>query len=736
MLDEQNAPVNLEAQPGASQSPFYIASSGAPSRPRCIMKQNDCFAILDTYGDIGCSSDSASGLFSNDTRHLSRLALKINGMEPLLLGSTLRDDNLNLRADLTNPDIYSQAGIEVLKDTVHIDRTIYLHEGCLSERSALTNHSMEPVSLDLTIEFDSDFADLFEVRGMRRAARGKLRREVTGPNGVLFSYEGLDGKERRTKLEFDPAPEQVTDRFVRYRLTLAPLQCWRQYTSVSCDGQNQPPAASFLRGLIQARRELISSTAPAAAIQLSNTVYNEIVCGALADLRMLMTATPDGRYPYAGIPWYSTTFGRDGIITAMQLLWYDPSIAKGVLKRLARFQSTGTNPASDAEPGKILHEMRSGEMAALGEVPFGLYYGSVDSTPLFVLLAGLYVQRTGDEEFLKEIWPHVERALDWMDGPGDPDGDGFLEYSRATGQGLQNQGWKDSYDSIFHQDGGLAEGAVALVEVQGYAYAARIAAADCARRLRHRAQAEALLKQAERLRLKFEEAFWCEDLQTYALALDGKKRPCRVRTSNAAHALFTGIMSPERARLVADGILRPSFNSGWGVRTVASGEVRYNPMSYHNGSIWPHDNAMIASGLARYGFTKGLQPIFTGLMQAAAYMEGRRLPELFCGFPRRRSRGPTLYPVACAPQAWASGAVFQLLQAILGLEYDLPANAITLRNPSVPVAVGEITIRNLTLGGSSISFAVRPHADGTVSLRVLGSSGNIKISAVFDAPAA
>jgi glycogen debranching enzyme len=717
----------------SEQSPFYIASSGSPSRPRCTLKQNDSFAILDNYGDIGISLDGAGGLFANDTRHLSRLALFINGREPLLLGSTLRDDNLNLRADLTNPDILSGDDIVLLKDTIHIGRTIYLHNGALRERSELTNHGNAPVPVELTIDFDSDFADLFEVRGMQRAARGRLQRKVVGSNQVLFRYTGLDDKVRETTLTFDPEPAELTSSQARYVLTLPPLSPWQQFVSVSCNDIGQPPAYSFFRGLIQARRDLVGDAGAVATIQTSNAVFNEIVCRSLADLRMLMTSTPDGKYPYAGIPWYSTTFGRDGLITAMQLLWFDPTVARGVLQRLARFQARQDDAASDAQPGKILHEMRSGEMAALGEVPFGLYYGSVDATPLFVLLAGLYVERTGDLTFLREIWPNIERALAWIDGPGDPDGDGFVEYARATQEGLQNQGWKDSFDAIFHANGDLAEGPVALVEVQGYVYAARLAAADCARRLGNFARAEKLVEQAGKLRQKFEDAFWCEDLGTYALALDGHKRPCRVRTSNAAHAMFTGIMSPQRARLVAADVTRPSFNSGWGIRTVATGEARYNPMSYHNGSIWPHDNTMIACGLARYGLKEGITPIFNGIMQAAAYMDQRRLPELYCGFPRRRSRGPTLYPVACSPQAWASGAVFQLLQAILGLEYDLAANAIRLRNPAVPMSVGELTVRNVRLGDAAISFAVRPQPNGTISLGVLESTGNIKISVVLDA---
>ncbi len=733
MLDKQEPADEAQDRHEREQSPFYIAAAGAPSRPRCILKQNDCFAVLDNHGAIGCASDEAGGLFSNDTRHLSRLAFLINGQEPLLLGSTLRDDNLNLRADLTNPDVLSADGIDLMKDTVHIGRTIYIHNGVLSERSAIVNHGAAPVSLDVMIDFDSDFADLFEVRGMRRPARGFLSKEVVGKNTVVLRYTGLDEKLRETTLTFDPEPTELKATGAKYALTLKPSEPWRQFVTVTCDGTGRPAAPSFLRGLLQARRDLVGNPGGIATIETSNAVINEIVCRSLADLRMLMTATPEGKYPYAGIPWYSTTFGRDGLITAMQMLWCDPSVARGVLQRLAHFQATKYDEASDAQPGKILHEMRSGEMAALAEVPFGLYYGSIDSTPLFVLLAGLYVERTGDVEFLSELWPNILRALDWIDGPGDPDGDGFVEYARMTPQGLANQGWKDSHDAIFHANGELAEGPIALVEVQGYVYAARLAAANCAQRLGDHTLAITLAAKAEALRRKFEAAFWCEDLGTYALALDGKKEACRVRASNAAHAMFTGIMSPERAARVAQDLMRPSFNSGWGVRTVATGEVRYNPMSYHNGSIWPHDNAIIACGLARYGLSAGIAPIFDGIMQATAYMDQRRLPELFCGFPRRRSRGPTLYPVACTPQAWASGAVFQLLQAILGIEYNLAARAVRLRNPSVPASVGRITVRNLRLGDAAISFTVRQNPRGAVSLGVLELTGNIKISVVMDA---
>jgi glycogen debranching enzyme len=717
--------VAAAAVPGAA---FTITATEA-ARPPCTLKYGDTFVVLDNRGDIGTASGEATGLFHNDTRHLSRFELRVNDAPPLLLGSNLRDDNLAFFVDLTNPDLMDGRRIVTEKDRVHILRTIFLWHGTAYQRFGLRNYGDQAIDLKLSILFENDFADLFEVRGARREKRGTATATVHGEDRVLLVYHGLDAKVRRTALDFGPQPDRLTTDAAVYNLHLAPGELRAIFVAVSCDRTDSLPLP-FLRGLVAARREMREQTRERTSVETSNQRFNEILCRSAADLAMLMTDTPQGRYPYAGIPWYSTTFGRDGLITALQMLWWSPEVARGVLRRLAFYQAKTTDPLADAQPGKILHEMRGGEMAALREVPFGLYYGSVDSTPLFVLLAGLYAERTGDFDTIVELWPNIEAALGWIDGPGDPDGDGFVEYKRASGQGLANQGWKDSHDAIFHVDGRLAEGEIALVEVQAYVYAAKRIAARCARRLKHDAAADRLDDEASRLAKRFEAAFWCPDIETYALALDGEKKQCRVRTSNAGQVLFTGIATADHAACVARGLLQPSFFSGWGIRTVAKGEARFNPMSYHNGSIWPHDNALIALGLARYECKRAIDTLFTGLFGAANYMDQRRLPELFCGFQRQRGHGPTLYPVACSPQAWASATPFTLLEASLGLEFDPAKGEIRLRNPRLPEFLDEVMLRDLRLGSSSVDLRVRRHGD-TVSLDTPRISGDIRVSIVF-----
>jgi glycogen debranching enzyme len=713
-----------------AEQPFYIPMTGPAARPRRSLKHDDTFIVLDSHGDIGASAGGPDGLFNCDTRYLARLELVLDNLQPLLLGSNLRDDNSALTVDLTNPDIFRNGRIVLPKDMLHIVRTIFLWRGTAYQRIGLQNHGDRPASVELTLLFDNDFADLFEVRGEKRPRRGTGSSKLLGPADVALDYRGLDGAERTTALHFDPRPTRLSVNGATWQLDLDPHEARSLFVAVSCNRPATQKPSRFFPALLSHRREMRRCTMGAASIETSNNIFNEVLCQAMADLNMLMTDTPQGRYPYAGIPWYSTTFGRDGLITALQMLWIDPRVARGVLRRLAHFQARKTDALADAEPGKILHEMRGGEMAALREVPFAQYYGSVDSTALFVLLAGRYFERTGDEETLRELWPAIELALSWIDGPGDPDRDGFVEYQRASEQGLANQGWKDSYDAIFHADGTLAEGNIALAEVQGYVFAAKQLAARCALKLGKREMAGQLIDEASSLADRFEEAFWCEDLGMYALALDGAKRPCKVRTSNAGQLLFSGMIREDRARKVAADLMRPHFFSGWGIRTVALGEVRYNPMSYHDGSIWPHDNALIALGLARYGLKHSVAHVFKGLFDAATYMDLRRLPELFCGFRREKRRGPTLYPVACAPQAWASATPFTLLEAALGIEFDVARNEIRLRNPHLPAFVNDVILRDLQLGGSSVDLRLRRHGDD-VALEVLRTRGQIQVSIVL-----
>ena len=713
------------------ETPFYIPATGSSTRPRRTLKHGDCFAVLDSYADIGASAGGPDGIFFCDTRHLSHLEMLLNGRQPLLLGSSVRDDNSILTVDLTNPDIYLDQKLVLPKDVLHVVRTLFLWRGTAYQRLRIQNHGDRPFEVRLTLAFASDFADLFEVRGMRRARRGTATAEMSGADRGHAELPGPRRQRRRTMLLFEPAPERLSSSVASYAFELQPNESRSIYVTVKCDrGVEESRPLPFRKGLRAAFQEHRTASRGMATITTSNPIFNEVMCRSMADLAILTTGTPEGPYPYAGIPWYSTTFGRDGIITAMQMLWCDARVAKGVLRRLAAYQAKDFDPLADAEPGKILHEMRGGEMAALREVPFALYYGSVDATPLFVMLAGLYTEHTGDIETLRELWPNIEAALGWIDGPGDPDRDGFVEYHRADEKGLVNQGWKDSYDAIFHADGSIALGPIALCEVQGYVYAAKRPAARGARRLGKQALGDALDAQATKLAERFEAAFWCEDIGTYALALDGQKRPCRVRTSNAGQVLFSGIAAPERAAAVMRDLMRPSFFSGWGIRTVAREERRYNPMSYHNGSVWPHDNALIAAGFARYGHKSAIDRVFKGLFDAASYMDLRRLPELYCGFQRGRQRGPTLYPVACSPQAWAAGTPLMLLQSSLGLEFDQDRNEILLREPRLPAFLEEVTLRNLRLGQSAVDLMLRRHGND-VSIQVLRNEGQIRIAAVY-----
>lgn len=710
---------------------FYIRTpSTLADEHDLVLKQGDTFVVLDRYGDIRPVGLAEQGLYHDGTRHLSRLSLRIGGQPALLLSSAVKQDNALIAVDLTNLDVSDEGVLMIPRGTVHLSRVIVLWDGVFYERLRLRNYGAEPFATTLVVGFDADYADIFEVRGSVRPRRGERLRPVVGEHEVVLAYRGLDDVIRRTRITIDPAPSVVAATGAMFALAMAPAAEVTYELTFACERDGAPrKSLAFGRALDTATRALAERRAETCEIVTSNHQVNEWLKRSLADLSMMTTDTPQGPYPYAGVPWFSTCFGRDGIITALQCLWANPAMARGVLAWLAATQATGRDPERDAQPGKILHETRSGEMAALGEIPFGCYYGSHDATPLFVMLAAEYYERTADLGFIDHIWPNIEAALGWIERDGDPDGDGFAEYLRQSPTGLEQQGWKDSHDAVFHADGRPAEGPIALCEIQGYVYAAWRGGARLARLLGHEARAAALASKADTLRARFDAAFWCPAIGSYALALDGRKQQCRVRASNAGHTLFTNLAEPQRAVEVATTLLGPESYSGWGIRTIASSEARFNPMSYHNGSVWPHDNALIAAGFARYGLRDAALTVFSGLFDASLFVDLHRLPELFCGFTRRAGESPTLYPVACNPQAWASGSVFLLLQAALGLEIHSPERRICFSRAKLPPFIEEVHIRNLRVGAVRVDLALQRH-DDDVGIHVLRRQGDIEIVAI------
>ncbi len=677
------------------------------------LKHGDTFAVFNQSGDICSLPSGEEGLYLDGTRFLSKFLLHLNGLQPVILGSVVRDDNDQLIATLTNPDLIVDGELHLAANSLHIAKRIFLLEAVCYVEIRVENYSDRFVEPVLTLEVAADFKDIYEIRGMTRRGSGFSQEPNVEDDRITFSYLGLDREQRSATVEFTPKPEHIDNGGARYALTLNPRSSATILITATCGralrSSGHPLSVETARAAVLSGVE--TEKVNACSLRSSNGQFNAWINRSLSDLHMLITMLPTGPYPYAGVPWFNTPFGRDGIITAWECLWVRPDLAKGVLAYLASTQATEVIPEQDAEPGKILHETRSGEMAALKEMPFGAYYGSVDATPLFVALAGAYHARTGDTAFIRDIWPNLLAALEWMATFGDRDGDGFLEYERRSADGLIHQGWKDADDAVFHADGEPAEGAIAMCEVQAYAYAAYEAASRLANFLGLEDDAKMFADKAVSLRTQFNQKFWCEELSTYAMALDGEKRACQIVTSNAGQCLFTGIATPEYATRVTETLLSNEAYSGWGVRTVAGCEARFNPMSYHNGSVWPHDNALIAYGMARYGLTRQANQVFAGLFEAAMYFDLHRMPELFCGFQRESGEGPVLYPVACAPQAWSAASVFLLCQACLGVQVDAQNKQVRFVRPSLPEFLGEIQILNLRIGESSLDVDVVRHGD-------------------------
>jgi len=681
-----------------------------------VLKDGDSFVVADTYGDIAGSGD---GFFLEDTRLLSCYYLLLGGERPTLLSSAVSRDNVFFTAHATNRPLPPLGDESLPQGVVHIERRRLLWDGLLRESITLRNYGVAVTRLQLTLAYAADFSDTFEVRGERRSRRGEfLPAKVQGKEAEL-GYRGLDGVERRTRVVFSIQPTAIDEERCRFDLVLNGREDVVLYVNIG-PAALAPTRAQFRAASAAARRSMRTRQRAGARVRTSARQFQAWLDRSEADLALLTTALPTGPYPYAGIPWFSTPFGRDAIITALQTLWLKPSLARGVLAYLASHQARETSAFHDAEPGKIMHELRKGEMTAMGELPFGRYYGGVDTTPLFVALAAAYARRTADRSFIVDLWPALVAATAWILCNASRHG-GFLSYARAQASGLANQGWKDSHDAIFHEDGRTPEGPIALVEVQGYAVAALQGMALLAKWLGHDTAVAPYAEAAEAWRERVEARFWQEDMQFYALALDGAGAPCRVYASNPGHLLYMGLPGAERGRAVARQLLAAGLESGWGLRTLSSKAIRYNPMSYHNGSVWPHDVALCAAGMARYGERDSTARLTSEMFECASQV-GMRLPELFCGFERVNSEAPVSYPVACLPQAWAAGSVFMLLQGCLGIDIDAMHGRIVVEQPVLPGEIDALVLRDLRLPQGAVDLTLSRRG-GNVQAAVSRQSG-------------
>jgi glycogen debranching enzyme len=665
-----------------------------------VIKQGDTFLVADAHGDI---QGTADGLFHNDTRILSRFVFTLGGTPLSLLASDVSQDNVFFQFHGTNRPLPPLGDHSTPEGVIHIERKRFLWDGRLYERITLENYAEREARVPLSFAFAGDFRDMFEVRGAGRAARGDvLPAEIEG-DGVVLRYRGLDGVVRSTAVAFSMRPTRLGMGSAEFLFSVRRRSRSFLYLEIGEERAVVPSRARFRGGAARARLAMRAHLRRGATVRTANMLFDEWLKKSRADLALLTTVLPSGPFPYAGVPWFSTAFGRDAIITSLQTLWLDPSLSRGVLEFLAATQAREISHFQVSAPGKIMHETRKGEMTNLGELPFGQYYGGVDTTPLFVMLAQGYFERTGDSEFVAELWPALEAAIGWIEAACDANPDGLVGYMPDKAGGLINQAWKDSQDSIFHADGRFPEGPLAVDEVQGYAFGAFRAMAALAKSRSDEVTAKHWRKRAESIRSAVEARYWMDDVAFYALAIDGEGLPCRVRASNPGHLLYVGLPSTERADALATQLDSSSFASGWGIRTLAREELRYNPMSYHNGSVWPHDTALCAAGLARFGRRKQAMRLLNELFEASVHF-GMRLPELFCGFERVSGQAPIAYPVACLPQAWSACAVFMILQACLGIRVLAERGEIHVDRPELPVGIERLEINRLAVGDRTVNL--------------------------------
>jgi len=706
-------------------------SVGAGFGDLLVLKEGGLFICARRDGDIRACPGSGEGFYSSDTRYLSELSLTIGGCSPALL-STMTQSPYEAVVTLANAAVDGDGGSPTLPMVLSIRRMILLGDR-LYQRILIKNHSGTRVITEMEIKLEADFADMFEVRGAyERGLRAPTHACNSSANEISFVYFGEDEIRRETIVEVIPPgraeKDSVDGARLRWAVELEPLQSIEAEFTVepSLEAERaQHHSYRSAREVVASRsREWLSSCT---RIDRGSAGLQSILATGVNDVGALMTPIGDGEIIAAGIPWYVASFGRDALLTSLEMLVLTPEPARQSLVHLARMQAQTDDPYRDAEPGKILHELRHGELAHSGTIPHSPYYGTVDATPLFLMLASAYWRWTADRDTMKELEPALDAALQWIDVYGDRDGDGFVEYLSRSPSGLQNHGWKDSQQSIMHADGSPAEGSIALVEVQGYVYMAKRGMADLYRALGRPGRAASLEAEAGELREAFNEVFWMPEEDTFALALDGRKRQVRSITSNPGHCLYCGIVDADRVQSVAHRLLDREMFSGWGVRTLSSRSPAYNPMSYHNGSVWPHDNAIIAAGFKRCGLSKETQTVVTALFEAALESPDSRLPELFCGFDREEGRAYVRYPVACSPQAWAAAAPFLILQALLGISAEAPAELLTVQEPALPDVTDHLRLDDMRVGDSHVSLDFAK-TDSTTACTLLEQPEHIRVS--------
>jgi glycogen debranching enzyme len=719
-----------------------------------VLKHVNLFLLTDQFGDIHPDSRGL-GLYLGDTRILSCSVLRVGGVRPVLLQGSM-GGNFRGTIHLTNPSIdrnpdeKTRPGEALAGRKIGISRERLLAADILSERLRIVNHSEHGESFEVELLIAADAADIFEVRGYPRPRRGTCLPVAVAGDRVTCRYDGVDGIRRYTHLAFSELPERAQpvdagppEAWLRlgWTIDLEPggrsdltWLVWSSSRPVGSAGEPETDAVLFPHPPGVSADDGIAAyqawTGGATAVATDHELFNLTLSRGLSDLRLLVNEGPiDGeRYVAAGIPWFAALFGRDSAITALEMLAFRPQLAIETLNVLAERQAVAVDEAHDAEPGKILHELRTGEMARSRELPFGApYYGSADSTPLWLILLGATFDWTGDQGLVDRLWPNAMAALDWIDRWGDRDGDGFVEYERRTERGLYNQGWKDSADAVRDRRGREAVPPIALAEIQGYVYDAKLRIAGLARIRGETDLAERLELEAEVIRQRFEQAFWVDDQRYYAMGLDRDKRQADALASNAGQCLWTGIVSQERAREVADRLFESSLYSGWGVRSYGAGQPGYNPIGYHTGTVWPHDTALIAAGLKRYGFNEEANRLIGSVFEAAQRFPEFRLPELFCGFDRDTSPMPVPYPVACSPQAWAAGATFLFLQTMLGIRAHAHRRELELVRPYLPEWLGKVTLTNLRVGDSSVDLLFHRWR-GTTSAEVLRKVGDVAVT--------